>query len=303
MSSIDITSHWSQRWGDDTSAGVVTAAHDGEVTAFSECFVQVQHASSWGTRYYHLDEVPVATGEQVRAGDRLGIYANNRMQALCDGGHSTGPHVHFSLVRDGDYAGLEDVALSGFAIHPGEESYDSHPERMWLEKRGTRHFAYGPAIGQATGDNTIDYRYNGMWYTPEHSGHGLNIELTELPAGDSTRKVVFVVLYTYDDSGEANFYVGNRDFDRWRSDESLVVDLLQTAGGDLTDLAPIDFGNPDHVKTAGQVELLFRDCNTVWVELHLQERTSGQPAHHALELARLIGVPSHVCLAPSLPLP
>jgi hypothetical protein len=303
MSSLDFTSSWSQRWRDDTSGDIVTAAHDGEVTVFSDCFVQIQHANGWGTRYYHLDEVPVFTGQKVRAGHRIGIYAGLRPQALCSGGHSTGPHLHFSLLRDGRYTSIADLVLSGYRVHPGEESYDSSPERMWLEKRELRYFAYGSAVGQEPGDNTIDYRYNGMWYTPEHSGHGLNIELTELPAGDGTRKVVFVVLYTYDDGGEANFYVGNRDFDRWRSDESMTIELLQTAGGDLTNLSPIDFMNPDHVKPVGGVELLFRDCNTVSVKLQLQERTSGQPAYHLLELDRLIGVPPHVCMAASLPLP
>jgi LasA protease len=251
MSSLDFTSSWSQDWGDDTSGETVTAAHDGEATVLSSCFVQVQHPGGWGTRYYHLDGVSLTTGAQLRAGDPIGVYANQEARALCSGGHSTGPHLHFALLRDGQYASLEDVALSGYAIHPGDLSYDTHPDRMWLEKRGQRYYAFGPAIAKEPGDNTVDYRYNGMWYAPGHDGHGLNIEIGETPAGGGARKTIFVAMYTYDDAGAANFYAGNRDYDRWRTDESLAVDLLQTAGGDLTDLLPIDFGDPGQVAPAG----------------------------------------------------
>lgn len=303
MSSIDLARTWSLRWGDDTSGDRVSAAHDGEVTVFSSCFVQVQHASGWGTRYYHLDGLTVTTGQQVRAGDDLGIYANELAQALCSGGHSNGPHVHFALIRDGQYFSLADKALSGYLIHPGLSSYDSDPEQMWLEKRGERFHAFRHLIAQEPGDNTIDYRYNGMWYSLDHAGHGMNIEITDIPGQGGSRKAVFVVIYTYDDAGDANFYVGNRDFERWRSDESLVIEMLQTAGGDFSNLAPIDFDDPLQVMPAGQLELRFEGCDSARVELRLDERVLGHAVSHALDLVKLIGVPQHVCEAASLPLP
>jgi LasA protease len=302
-SSLDFTSSWSQDWGDDTSATRVVAAHDGEVTVYSTCFVQVQHAGGWATRYYHLDNLKVSNGQQVRAGDDLGNYANNRAQALCSGGSSSGPHLHFALLRDAQYASLADVALSGYLIHPGTASYDSHPDRMWLEKRAERYYAYNHAVFGEEGDNIIDYRYNGMWYSPGHDGHGMNVEITEMPQGGGSRKTAFVVIYTYDDAGQANFYVGNRDFERWRSDETMVIELLQTAGGDFANLLPIDFDDPDQVMPAGDIELRFYDCGTAQAELMLDERSSSQPAGHSLALVKLIGVPGHVCAAASLPLP
>lgn len=303
MSSLDWASSWSQGWGDDTSNDWVAAAHDGEVTVFSSCFVHLQHPGGWSTRYYHLDNLVVTTGQRVRAGDRLANYANDEEQALCSGGHSNTPHVHFALLRDGQYVSLGDIALSGYAVHPGRSSYDSNRDRMWLEKRGRRYYAFDLPLGRQPGDNTIDYRYNGMWYSPDHDGHGMNVEITESAVGAGSRKTVFLVMYTYDDSGEANFYVGNRDFERWRSDESQAIDLLQTAGGDLTDLSPIDFDDPDEVMPAGQAEVRFLDCNRALIDLLLYERTSGQPVGHSLELQRLVGVPPHVCEAASLPLP
>ena len=302
MSSLDFASSWSQTWGSDTSSDWVAAAHDGEVTVYSSCFVQVTHESGWATRYYHLDNVQVTTGQQVLAGETLAVYADAESQALCSGGHSNGPHVHFALLQAGQYTSLDGVELSGYAVHPGTSSYDSSQARMWLEKRDEKHFAYGAAIATEPGDNTIDYRYNGMWFSPQHSGHGLNIELDEFPLDDGSRKTVFVVMYTYDDNGLANFYVGNRDYDRWRSDESMMIEMLQTSGGDWSNLSAIDFEDPSQVRPAGEVELRFRDCGNAEITVDLDERSTGMATAHYLELVKLIGVPAHVCAEASQPL-
>jgi hypothetical protein len=211
--------------------------------------------------------------------------------------------VHFALLRDGQYFSLQDIRLSGYLVHPGTSSYDDNRDRMWLEKRGSRFYAYNLAIGTVEGDNTIDYRYNGMWYSPDNDGHGLNVAITEFPGEPASRKSVFVAFYTYDDDGNANFYTGNIDFERWRSDETQVIDMLQTSGGDFSKLAPIDFNNPGDAVPAGQLEIGFRDCNSAVVGFELDERSSGQPVEHVVELIKLIGVPQHVCEAMSLPLP
>jgi hypothetical protein len=302
MSSLDFTRTWSQNWGDNTSTDWVDSAHDGEVTVYSSCFVQVQHDSGWATRYYHLDNLQVATGDRVKAGDQLANYANQRDQALCSGGSSTGPHLHFALLKDGTYFSLQDIALSGYLVHPGDSSYDSARSRMWIEKRGTRFYAFDKTLVQQEGDNTIDYRYNGMWFSIDHNGHGLNVEITESGEDDSSRKTVFVVMYTYDDEGLANFYVGNRDFDRWRPDESMVIDMLQTSGGDFSSLSPVDFNNSDEVRPAGTAEVQFLSCSEAHIYLDLDERSAGQPNEHSISLVKLIGVPDHVCEAASLPL-
>ena len=303
MSSIDFTRSWTQGWGDDTASDWVTSAHDGEVTVYSSCFIQIQHDSGWATRYYHLDNIQLSTGQRIQAGERLANYANQRDQALCSGGSSTGPHLHFALLRDGTYQSLEGVALSGYQIHPGESSYDSSNERMWLEKRGSRFFAFSLTISEEEGDNIIDYRYNGMWFSLDHSGHGLNIEITESAGQVGSRKTLFIVIYTYDDEGQANFYVGNRDFERWRSDESMVVEMLQTSGGDFSSLSPIDFDNPNNVEPVGEAELHFFNCIDAQIDLSLTERSAGQPTDHSINLIKLIGVPDHVCEAASLALP
>ena len=303
MSSIDFTRSWSIDWGDDTASDWISASHDGLVSVFSSCFVQVQHDSGWATQYYHLDNVQVEPGQRVRAGDLIGVYSSSEDQALCSGGSSTGPHLHFALLKDGSYTELQGVELSGYRIHPGDYSYDSNRDRMWLEKRGQRYFAFDEPIAIEEGDNTIDYRYNGMWFSPASNGHGLNVEITEFPGEGGTRKVAFVVVYTYDDSGRANFYTGNADYERWRSDEGLIIDMLQTSGGDFTNLAPIDFDNPEEARVVGQAEVGFLDCDRAWIELDLEERDTGQVVEHTVELVKLIGTPSHVCEAASVAVP
>jgi len=151
MSSLDFASG-GQSWGDDTSGDFVVAAHAGTVTVFSSCNVRVTSPTGWATNYYHLSNVAVANGSQVQANQTLAVYANSLNQALCNGGSSSGPHVHFSLLNNGAFSALDGVALSGYVVHPGRFSYDADPNYMWLEKNGTRYFANSyPIVSTAVG--------------------------------------------------------------------------------------------------------------------------------------------------------
>lgn len=303
MSSIDFTSSWSEDWGDDTSERWVTASHDGEVTVFSSCYVHIQHESGWGTRYYHLSNLQVETGQQVKAGELLANYAPDLEQALCSGGKSTGPHLHFALRKDGQYSNLQEVAISGYIVQSGDFSYDTNHSRMWLEKWGTRYFGFGESIASHVGDNLVDYRFNGKWYSAEYNGHGFDITVSEIPGAEGSRKIVAVTLYTYDDNGLANFYSGNRDFERWRSDESITLELIQTQGGNFTDLQAIDFNDPDMVRVVGDMNLWFKNCSEALVSFRVEERDLGLEVEHEIELVKLLGLPDQVCNAESSYLP
>lgn len=135
LSSLDFSKSW-ESWGDPINSYVVASA-GGKVKKHSSCYVEVVHNGTWSTGYYHLGTISVQDGQIVKANDKIGKYANSKAQALCDGGSSTGPHVHWTLYSSGTEVSLSGVALSGWKIHPGTSSYDEDCYRMYLTKSGT----------------------------------------------------------------------------------------------------------------------------------------------------------------------
>ena len=77
------------------------AAVDGTVTIFSSCNLRITNANGWATSYYHLANIRVTNGSTVFVGQRIADFADNQAQALCTVGSSTGPHVHFTLIKAG----------------------------------------------------------------------------------------------------------------------------------------------------------------------------------------------------------
>jgi murein DD-endopeptidase MepM/ murein hydrolase activator NlpD len=55
----------------------------------------IEHAGAIRTYYAHLSSVAALEGETVAAGQKIGESGST--------GHSTGPHLHFSVVRGGSY--------------------------------------------------------------------------------------------------------------------------------------------------------------------------------------------------------
>jgi murein DD-endopeptidase MepM/ murein hydrolase activator NlpD len=78
------------------AAGVVTFA--GRRDGYGE-LVEVQHGGGLVTRYGHNSQLLVNVGEVVQRGQALGKVGST--------GRSTGPHVHFEVLRN------------GLAINPG----------------------------------------------------------------------------------------------------------------------------------------------------------------------------------------
>ncbi len=129
-------------WGDNLSNKWVTSAAPGTVKVHSSCNVEVIHGGGWSTQYYHLQNVQVSTNQNINRDQRLANYASNKSQALCQGGSSTGPHVHFTLKYNGQPYHLSDVYLSGYKVHPGNTSYDSNCSRFWFEEGGQKWCAW-----------------------------------------------------------------------------------------------------------------------------------------------------------------
>ncbi|WP_275423264.1 M23 family metallopeptidase [Pseudoalteromonas sp. MMG022] len=140
-SSLDFN-NGSGGWGSNTPW--VQASHGGTVTRYSSCNIRVTHSSGYATQYYHMDNLQYQTGDVISPGAWLGRYASNRNQALCQGGSSTGPHVHFSLLSNGRFISLHNWYISGYRIDVGNSNYDTNCWNFYFEKNGYKTCAWNP---------------------------------------------------------------------------------------------------------------------------------------------------------------
>lgn len=104
-----ITSYMGPRWG-RSHTGIdiwsyecfrkpATAAADGVVVSagdrggYGNCVI-IDHGNGVETLYAHFDELKVSVGDKVSAGDVVGLIGST--------GYSTGPHLHFEVIIDGE---------------------------------------------------------------------------------------------------------------------------------------------------------------------------------------------------------
>ncbi|MBD1582030.1 M23 family metallopeptidase [Pseudoalteromonas sp. S16_S37] len=132
-SSLDFN-NGSGGWGSNTPW--VQASHGGTVTRYSSCSIRVTHPSGYATQYYHMDSLQYQSGDVISSGAWLGRYANNKNQALCQGGSSSGPHVHFSLLNNGRFISLHNWYITGYRIDVGNWNYDDNCWNFYFEKNG-----------------------------------------------------------------------------------------------------------------------------------------------------------------------
>jgi murein DD-endopeptidase MepM/ murein hydrolase activator NlpD len=73
-----------------TAAGVVTWA--GKRYGYGQ-LVEINHGDGIATRYGHCEKILVKVGQKVKQGERIGLMGSS--------GRSTGPHVHYEVLKDG----------------------------------------------------------------------------------------------------------------------------------------------------------------------------------------------------------
>nr|WP_231712786.1 M23 family metallopeptidase [Arthrobacter sp. zg-Y820] len=72
--------------------GTVTYA---EYHQYGGLRIVVDHGDGTETTYNHLNEILVDVGQVVGAGEMIGTVGST--------GNSTGPHLHFEMMRNGEY--------------------------------------------------------------------------------------------------------------------------------------------------------------------------------------------------------
>ena len=90
-------SHNGHDWAVNTGTKVRAAAEGVvELAYFSESYgynILINHNNGFKTRYAHLSEVKVSKGEKVELSQVIALSGST--------GFSTGPHLHFEVVKDG----------------------------------------------------------------------------------------------------------------------------------------------------------------------------------------------------------
>lgn len=136
MSSLDMSKGGG--WGSNQTGVRVSASAAGSFKRHSSCFAEIVHSGGWSSTYYHMDKLQYNTGAAVAMNAFIGNPANNKAQALCNGGASTGPHQHWSLKSNGAWQHLNTVSLAGWTITATGSSYDTNCNRFYLTKNGVK---------------------------------------------------------------------------------------------------------------------------------------------------------------------
>lgn len=139
MSSLDM--YKSGGWGSNQSANWVVASAAGTFKKHSSCFAEVVHTDGWSTTYYHMQNLRYNTGAYVAKNVGIGNPASSQAQALCNGGQSTGPHLHFSLKYNGGWMHLAGYALSSWVITANGVNYDTNCSTFYMTRNGVKRCA------------------------------------------------------------------------------------------------------------------------------------------------------------------
>jgi murein DD-endopeptidase MepM/ murein hydrolase activator NlpD len=116
---VDIGCLTSDRWVTAISDGLVIRSQNGEVVVDLDNDGIEQ--TGWTVLYMHIaGEGRVAVGTQVKAGDRIG-------HASCEGGASSGTHVHLARRYNGEWipaGGVIPFVLDGWQVNGEATEYD-----------------------------------------------------------------------------------------------------------------------------------------------------------------------------------
>ena len=209
MNSINSTVWSALDFQGPNSSGVVRAAQSGVVWRSSGClnFIRVDHSDGWQTGYYHLLNERVSNGQTVSRGQALGDIST----ASGCGGSASGPHVHFSLRRNGVEQKIDGHDIGGWTVHNGTAQYNGYMVRV---SDGARVNQWGTIYN----DGSIG---SGADTTPPTKASNVHPNGWTGPyTSDSTPSFMWNAAID-DDSGVAGYYVA---VDDWTPEGGLSTD-------------------------------------------------------------------------------
>jgi murein DD-endopeptidase MepM/ murein hydrolase activator NlpD len=77
-----------------TADGTVVLVKHSDLQAGYGNFIEIDHGFGFISRYAHLDEIKVRTGQKISKGTLLGLLGSS--------GGSVAPHLHYEIIRDGE---------------------------------------------------------------------------------------------------------------------------------------------------------------------------------------------------------
>ncbi len=79
--------------GTPVAAGMEGSVSEASYSPIMGNYVMLRHPGGWQTLYAHLSSISVKKGQYVARGNRVGLSGNT--------GYSTGPHLHFTVYKNG----------------------------------------------------------------------------------------------------------------------------------------------------------------------------------------------------------
>lgn len=108
-----------------TASGKVTVVgNEKDSNDPNHSIVEINHGQL-SSEYFHLKNIQVMVGQEVKAGDLLG-------DPSCEfpkGGSTSGIHLHFGLKLNGQFMPINEAILSGWRVINGAENYQGRMEK------------------------------------------------------------------------------------------------------------------------------------------------------------------------------
>lgn len=141
-----------------SSSSAIRASREGYVYRSSGCpnYVRIDHSDGWQTGYYHVKNIEVTNGQYVERETLLGYTSS---QVGC-GGWASGPHVHFTLKRNGVYQNIHGNDIGGWTVREGNFAYDGCMVRVrdnYSQCRPAGKIYNEGSIGSGYSDRRYDY--------------------------------------------------------------------------------------------------------------------------------------------------